>query len=250
MTAHQVGTREEFEAAREELLAMEKDLTRRNDELAEKRRELPWVAIDKEYTFATDDGIKSLTQLFNGRSQLMIYHHMFGPKYEAGCPTCSSIGDSIDGLIAHLNARDVTMICASGAPLEKLRAYKARMGWRFPWVSTYGRDFNLDFGFSYPEDQAKSSVEAGAPPVITKVSAMCGTDPAGYMTERPGLTAFALSDGVVYHTYTTSSRGLEPVMCYYGLLDRAPLGRNEGDPPEFWFRRHDEYEAVPSAPGR
>lgn len=246
MTTHRVGTREEWQATRDELLSMEKDLTRRNDDLAEKRRALPWVRIDKEYIFATDDGTKSLAQLFDGRSQLLVYHHMFGPKYEAGCPVCSSIGDTIDGLISHLNARDVTMICASGAPLEKLRAYKARMGWSFDWVSTYGGEFNLDFGFSVTDDQARAWVEAGVPPPAVKSAAMCGTDLVGYMTERPGLSAFVLSDSVVYHTYTTTSRGLEPVMGYYGLLDRAPFGRNEGDPPEFWFRRHDEYERTPT----
>lgn len=250
MTEHKIGTPEEWQAAREELLAMEKELTRRNDELAEKRRELPWMPVDKEYTFATDEGPKSLPQLFDGRPQLLVYHHMFGPKYQAGCPTCSTIADSIDGLIVHLNARGVTMICASGAPLEKLQAYKNRMGWTFDWVSTYDSDFNRDFGFSYTEDQARSVVEAGVRPVIQQSSAMCGTDPAGYMTERPGLTAFALSDGAVYHTYTTTARGLEPVMCYYGLFDRAPFGRNEGDPPEFWFRRHDEYERDASGAGR
>jgi predicted dithiol-disulfide oxidoreductase (DUF899 family) len=250
MTEHKTGTREEWQAARDELLVMEKELTRRNDELAEKRRELPWVPVDKEYTFATDDGTKSLAQLFDERSQLRVYHHMFGPKYEAGCPTCSTIADSIDGLIVHLNARDVTMVCASGAPLEKLHSYKDRMGWTFNWVSTYDSDFNRDFGFSYTEDQARSFVATGASPAIQQSSAMCGTDPAGYLTERPGLTAFARSGGVVYHTYTTTARGLEPVMCYYGLLDRAPLGRNEGDPPELWFRRHDEYERGASRPGR
>lgn len=247
MTKHRVGTREEWEAARDELLSLEKELTRRNDELAEKRRALPWVRIGKEYSFATDDGTKSLAQLFDGRSQLLVYHHMFGPKYEAGCPVCSSIGDTIDGLIGHLNARDVTMICASGAPLEKLQAYKARMGWSFDWVSTRESDFNFDFGFSVTDDQSRSWVAAGVPPAAAKSSAMCGTDLVGYMTERPGLTAFVLSDGVVYHTYTTTSRGLEPVMGYYGVLDRAPFGRNEGDPPEFWFRRHDEYERTRSA---
>lgn len=250
MTDHKVGTREEWQAARDELLAMEKELTRRNDELAERRRELPWVPVDKDYTLATDDGPKSLAQLFDGRSQLLIYHHMFGPKYEAGCPTCSTIGDSIDRLIVHLNARDVTMICASGAPLEKLQAYKHRMGWDFNWVSTYDSDFNRDFGFSHTDDEVRSWVEAGLPPVITQISAICGTDPAGFMTEGPGLTAFVLSDGVVHHTYTTSARGLEPVMSYYGILDRAPLGRNEGDPPELWFRRHDEYDFVTSGSTR
>ena len=241
MAKHRTGTRQEWDAERAELLAMEKELTRRNDEIAEKRRKLPWVPIEKPYTFATDDGPKSLAQLFDGRDQLLVYHFMFGPGYEAGCPTCSSITDSIDGLIAHLNARGVTMICASRAPIEKLQAYKRRMGWRFDWVSTYDSDFSRDFGFSWTVDEARSRIGADPGPVLEMASAMCGTDPANYVAERPGLLSFALSDGVVHHTYAATARGLEPLMGYYGLLDRAPLGRNEGDPPEWWFRRHDEY---------
>jgi predicted dithiol-disulfide oxidoreductase (DUF899 family) len=242
MTDHRIGTQEEWQAARDELLAMEKALTRRNDELSEKRRALPWVPVEKQYTLATVDGTKSLAQLFDGRSQLLIYHFMFGPRYEAGCPVCSSIADTINGVIPHLNARDVTMVLVSDAPLERLQAYKARMGWTFDWVSTDGGDFNRDFGFQHAEDEVREWLADGAPGPIPTVSAMCGTDPLGYMVERPGLTAFARSDGVVYHTYTTTSRGLEPVMAYYGLLDRAPRGRDEGDPPEFWFQRHDEYQ--------
>jgi predicted dithiol-disulfide oxidoreductase (DUF899 family) len=242
MTEHRIGTRAEWQAARDELLAMEKELTRRNDELAGKRRALPWVPVEKQYALATVDGTKSLAQLFDGRSQLLIYHFMFGPKYEAGCPVCSSIADTIDGLVPHLNARDVTMVLVSDAPVEKIQAYKARMGWTLEWASSYGQDFNRDLGFAVPDEEVRSWVEAGLPPLIAKVSAMCGTDAVGYMSERPGLSAWALSDGVVYHTYTTTNRGLEPVMGYYALLDRAPLGRNEGDPPEFWFQRHDEYQ--------
>ena len=241
MTQHKVGTQEEWQAARDELLAEEKELTRRNDGLARKRRELPWVPVEKDYGFETDDVTKSLADLFDGRSQLLIYHFMFGPAYEAGCPVCSSIADNIDSNVAHLNARDVTMICASRVPLERLQTYKGRMGWSFDWVSSHGSDFNFDFGFSYADEQVQSFLKDGAPPVISEVAAACGTDPAGYMTEAPGLSAFVLSDGVVHHTYTTTARGLEPVMGYYGLLDRAPMGRNEGDPPELWFRRHDEY---------
>jgi predicted dithiol-disulfide oxidoreductase (DUF899 family) len=241
MSEHRVGTREEWQAARDELLVREKELTRRNDDLARERRELPWVPIEKEYRFETDEGTKSLPELFDGRSQLLIYHFMFGPEYEAGCPVCSSIADTIDPQVVHLRARDVTMICVSHAPLEKLQAYKGRMGWSFDWASTHGSDFNFDFGFSYTEAEVQSFVES-APPVMSKISAMCGTDPAGFMTEGPGLSAFALADGVVHHTYATTNRGLEPLMGYYGLLDRAPTGRNEGDPPELWFRRHDEYE--------
>jgi predicted dithiol-disulfide oxidoreductase (DUF899 family) len=242
MSEHRIGTREEWQAARDELLAREKELTRRNDDLAQQRRELPWVPIEKEYRLTTDEGTKTLPELFDGRSQLLIYHFMFGPEYEAGCPVCSSIADNIDGNVAHVNARDVTMICASRAPLEKLQAYKQRMGWSFDWVSTHGGDFNFDFGFSYTKEQVRSFLEDGPPPVVSEVAAACGTNPAGYMTEGPGLSAFALADGVVHHTYATTARGLEPLMGYYFLLDRAPMGRNEGDPPEFWLRRHDEYE--------
>jgi predicted dithiol-disulfide oxidoreductase (DUF899 family) len=198
------------------------------------------VPIDTEYNFETDGGTKSFPELFDGRSQLLIYHFMFGPAYEAGCPVCSSIADSIDGDIVHLKARDVTMICVSRAPLEKLQAYKERMGWSFDWVSTYRSDFNFDFGYSYTDEEVRSFIEGGPPPVVDELAAMCGTDPGGYMTEGPGLSAFALSDGTVYHTYATTNRGAEPLMGY-GLLDRAPKGRSEGDPPEFWLRRHDEY---------
>ena len=246
MTKHRTGTREEWDAERAELLAMEKELTHRNDELAQRRRALPWVPIEKEYTLGTDDGPKTLAQLFDGRSQLLVYHFMFGPRYEAGCPTCSSIADSIDGLIAHLNARGVTMLCASPAPLERLQAYKRRMGWHFDWVSTHDSDLSRDFGFAFTDEEVRSRIAGRVAPVIEKASAMCGTDPAGFLAVGPGLLGFALSDGVVHHTYTATARGLEPVMGYYGLLDRAPFGRDEGDPPEYWFRRHDEYERVPS----
>jgi len=241
MSGHTIGTQEEWQAARDALLEREKELTHRNDELARERRELPWVPVEKEYSFETDGGTKTLPELFDGRSQLLMYHFMFGPAYDAGCPVCSSIADTISPNVVHLGARDVTMICVSRAPLEKLQAYKQRMGWSFDWVSTHGSDFNFDFGFSYAEDEVRSFLKGGAPPVISQVSAACGTDPAGYMTEGPGLSAFALSDGVAHHTYASSARGLEPMMGFYFLLDRAPMGRNEGDPPEFWFRRHDEY---------
>ena len=242
MTHDKIGTREEWQAQRNALLEREKELTHRNDELAQQRRELPWVPIEKEYRFETDEGTKTLAELFDGRSQLLMYHFMFGPKYEAGCPVCSSIADNIDPNVVHLNARDVTMICVSQAPLDKLRAYKQRMGWSFNWVSTYKSDFNFDLGFSYTDDQARSFLAGGVPDAVAEVAPACGTDPAGYLTQGPGLDAFALEDGVVYQTYSTTARGLEPVMGYYGLLDRAPMGRNEGDPPEMWFRRHDEYE--------
>jgi predicted dithiol-disulfide oxidoreductase (DUF899 family) len=241
MSEHTIGTREEWQAARDALLEREKELTHRNDELARERQALPWVPVEKAYTFETDEGTKTLPELFDGRSQLLIYHFMFGPAYEAGCPVCSSIADNINPNVPHVNARDVTMICASRTPLEKLQAYKQRMGWGFDWVSTHASDFNFDFGFSYTDEQVRSFVGGELPPVISEVSAACGTDPAGYMTEAPGLSVFALSDGDVFHTYATSARGLEPLMGFYFLLDRAPLGRNEGDPPELWFRRHDEY---------
>jgi predicted dithiol-disulfide oxidoreductase (DUF899 family) len=251
-----VGTREEWLAARTELLAEEKELTRRSDELARKRRDLPWVPVEKEYTFATDEGTKTLAELFDGRSQLLVYHFMFGPAYEAGCPTCSAIADSFDAFIAHLNHHDVTMLCVSRAPLEKLQGYKRRMGWSFPWVSSAGSDFNFDFGVSFTEEQQRSGAEYNfqsfptMQPIIeadvgsvAEQAAASGTDSAGYMSEGPGMSAFTLSDGVVYRTYSAYARGLDVLMGFYQWLDRAPKGRNEGDPPELWLRRHDEYES-------
>jgi predicted dithiol-disulfide oxidoreductase (DUF899 family) len=243
MTEHKAGTREDWLAAREELLKREKELTRRSDELARQRRELPWVPIDQEYTFETDEGTKTLAELFDGRSQLLVYHFMFGPEYTAGCPTCSAGADTFDGAVPHLNARDVTFLCISRAPLERLQAYKRRMGWTFPWVSSLGTDFNFDFDVSHTEDQLAAFLEGDAPPVITQLATACGTDPAGYVAEGPGLSAFVLSEGVVYHTYSTYARGLEIMLGFYPLLDRVPRGRDEGDSTEFWIRRHDEYEA-------
>jgi predicted dithiol-disulfide oxidoreductase (DUF899 family) len=245
MAEHRTGTREEWEAAREDLLRREKELTRLNDEVARQRQELPWVQIDKEYSFETEGGTRTLAELFDGRSQLVIYNFMFGPQYEAGCPVCSSIADSFDGVLAHLAARDVTMICVSRAPLEKLLAYRERMGWSFNWASSHGSDFNFDFERSQSEDQVSAMLEDGASPTIQKISSDCGTDPAGFLEEGPGLTVFALADdGEVHLTYAATARGLEPLMVYYAILDRAPLGRHEDDPPELWFRRHDEYAAV------
>jgi predicted dithiol-disulfide oxidoreductase (DUF899 family) len=242
MPEHKVGTQEEFDAAREELLAEEKALTRSSDELARKRRELPWVAVEKEYSFETEEGTKSLAELFAGRSQLLIYHFMFGPPYEAGCTVCSSITDSIDPNAVHLAARDVTMLLVSRAPVEKLQAYKRRMGWGIEWVSAGGTDFNRDLGFTNTEEELRPFLEGEIPPTVTQMAERSGTDVAGYVAEVPGLSAYALSDGTVYRTYVTTSRGLEPAMAFYGLLDRAPMGRNEeGDQP-FWIRRHDEYE--------
>src|SRR3954447_27075158 len=242
MPEHRVGTQEEFDAARQELLAEEKELTRRNDELARKRRELPWVPVEKDYSFETEDGTKSLAELFGGRSQLLIYHFMFGPPYQAGCTVCSSIADTIAPNAVHLAARDVTMLLVSRAPVEKLQAYKKRMGWGLEWVSAGGNDFNRDMGFTNTEEELRPFLEGDIPPTVSRMAEASGTDVAGYVAEGPGLSAYALEDGTVYRTYVTSARGLEPAMVYYGLLDRAPLGRNEGGDRPFWVRRHDEYE--------
>jgi predicted dithiol-disulfide oxidoreductase (DUF899 family) len=242
MAEHKIGTQEEWEAARDQLLKEEKEITRRNDELAAKRRELPWVPVEQEYSFDTDQGTKSLADLFDGRSQLLIYHFMFGPAYEAGCPACSSIADNIDPNVVHLRARDVTMLLASRAPLEKLQAYKQRMGWSIDWVSSAGSDFNRDLGFAPTEEELRPFLEGEIPPTVKQMAEASGTDVAGYVSEAPGLSAYTLSDGVVYRTYVTTARGLEPTMGYYFLLDRTPMGRNEDDSPVFWLRRHDEYE--------
>ena len=245
MTDHEIVSREDWAAARAELLAREKEHTRQADELARQRRELPWVRIDKEYSFDTVDGTRTLTELFDGRSQLLVYHFMFGPTYEAGCPVCTSMADGVDGTIAHLNARDVTFVFVSQAPLEKLQAYKRRLGWSFPWVSSAESDFNFDFGFSRSEEQTREAVtpmlEAGPNPILEHMSRETGTDIVGYLTEGPGFDAFVLDDGVVYHTYSTTARGLEFLMGYYPILDRTPKGRDEGDATQVWIRRHDEY---------
>jgi predicted dithiol-disulfide oxidoreductase (DUF899 family) len=241
MTEHRVGTREEWLRAREELLVKEKELTRRSDELARERRELPWYPIEKEYRFETEGGTKTLAELFDGRSQLLVYHFMFGPRYTAGCPVCSSGADTYDGAVEHLNARDVTFLCSSRAPLERLLAYRERMGWHFPWVSTQGSEFNRDFGVLHTEEELAPFLDSGQLGPVPQLAADCGTDPAGYVTEGPGLSAFALSDGVVYHTYSTAARGLEVMLAYYGLLDRVPKGRDEAPPAPVWIRRHDEY---------
>jgi predicted dithiol-disulfide oxidoreductase (DUF899 family) len=197
--------------------------------------------IDKEYSFETADGTKTLPELFDGRSQLLLYHFMFGPDYEAGCPVCSSGADTWDGAVPHMNARDVTFLAVSRAPLEKLDEYKRRMGWSFPWVSSEGGDFNFDFAVSQPKEQATQLAEAGVPAVVVQQAAACGTDAAGYLTEAPGLSAFALSEGAVYHTYSTYARGLEIMLGYYPLLDRVAKGRDETAGTEHWLRRHDEY---------
>jgi predicted dithiol-disulfide oxidoreductase (DUF899 family) len=245
MTSHDVVSREEWRAAREELLAREKEHTRLGDELARQRRELPWVEVEKEYRFETDDGARTLAELFDGRSQLLVYHFMFGPSYEAGCPTCSSMADTIDGALPHLHARDVTMMYVSQAPLEKLKAYKRRMGWNMPWVSSAGTDFNFDLGHSRTEEETREAfapmLAAGAPPVVEHNASSSGTDVTGYLSQGPGLSAFVLDDGTVYQTYATTARGLEFLMGYYGILDRAPKGRQEGDELHVRIGRHDEY---------
>ena len=242
MTQHEVGTQEEWQAARDELLAEEKELTRRNDELARKRRELPRVPVEQEYRFETADGAKSLAELFDGHSQLLIYHFMFGPDYEGGCPVCSSIADNLDPNAIHLAARDVKLMIVSRAPLEKLQGYKQRMGWSLDWASTVGGEFNRELGFPYTREELKPFLEGDVPQAVEQNADACGVDTATYVSEGPGLSAYILSDGTVYRTYLTTARGLEPVMGYYGLLDRTPMGRNEEDDQVFWVRRHDEYE--------
>jgi predicted dithiol-disulfide oxidoreductase (DUF899 family) len=246
MTEHKVGTREEWAAAREELLAREKEHTRLGDELARQRRELPWVRVEKEYRFDTDEGERALVELFDGRSQLLVYHFMFGPDYTAGCTTCSSIADSVDGLVPHLTARDVTMLFVSQAPLEKLQAYKRRMGWSFRWVSSANSDFNIDLGYSSSEEQTRAWVAPiidQLPPIAARNANDAGTDVVGYLTQSQGFSAFILDDRAVYHAYSTGARGVEFVMGYYGILDRAPKGRDEGDGFQLWIRPHDEYDS-------
>jgi predicted dithiol-disulfide oxidoreductase (DUF899 family) len=244
MTEHKIGTQEEWQAQRDALLKEEKELTRKGDELAKRRRELPWVAVEKDYSFESEDGTKTLAELFDGRSQLLVYHFMFGPPYEAGCPVCSSIADTLDRQVAHLKARDATLLLASRGPLEKLIAYKRRMGWGIDWVSSAGSDFNRDLGFQHTEEELRPFLAGEIPPTVVENARLCGTDPAGYVAEGPGMSVYALSDGSVYRTYVTTARGLEPAMAYYGLLDRTPKGRDESATRPLWIRRHDEYEAI------
>jgi predicted dithiol-disulfide oxidoreductase (DUF899 family) len=250
MTEHKVGTREEWQEAREELLRREKEHTRVGDELALERRELPWVRVEKEYRFDTDGGTRTLAELFDGRSQLLVYHFMFGPGYEAGCPICSSMAHGMNGLLPYLHARDVTMLLVSRAPLERLQAYKRRMGWTIPWASTAGNDFNVDFGVSATPEQVREQLGPALDdpsPGLRRVASASGTDVVGYIAEAPAPTAraFVLDDGAVYHAYSTQGRGVEFMMGYYPILDRAPKGRDEGDSPApdsmFWIRPHDEY---------
>jgi predicted dithiol-disulfide oxidoreductase (DUF899 family) len=244
ITGHEVVSRKEWAAAREQLLAREKKHTRLGDELARRRRELPWVRVEKEYLFDSDDGTRTLAELFDGRRQLLVYHFMFGPSYQAGCPTCSSMADTVDGAIPHLHARDVTMMYVSQAPLEKLQAYKRRMGWSMPWVSSANSEFNFDLGYSSSEEQTREWVAPileTLPPIAEHNANSTGTDVTGYLTELFGFSAFVLVDGTVYQTYATTGRGVEFLMGYYGILDRAPKGRDEGDAWQVWIRRHDEY---------
>jgi predicted dithiol-disulfide oxidoreductase (DUF899 family) len=232
---------EEWTAARDRLLVQEKAHRRQADELARQRRELPWLLVDKEYTFQTADGPRTLAELFDGRSQLVVYHFMFGADYAAGCPVCSSIADSFNAVLEHLKARDVTMIAMSQAPVEKLLPYRNRLGWSFNWASSYESDFNTDWGHTRSLEEARAWVP-DAPPIVSQNATDCGTDPAGYMAQRPGISVFARSGDQVYLTYATTARGLEPVMTYYGILDWVPRGRDEGEPPSpGWMRRHDEF---------
>src|SRR5919109_170349 len=260
MTDPTIGSREKWLAAREALLAREKEHTRLGDELARQRRELPWVPLEKVYRFDTEHGTRTLAELFDGRGQLIVYHFMFGPNYDAGCATCSSTADSFNGVLPHLQARDVTMICISHAPLEKLLAYRRRMGWSFNWASSYESDFNFEFGVSVadrahevaPLLQANEvaafpllsdpDVRESMPPMVTENAAATGLDVVGYFREGHGVSTFARDDDSVYHCYSSYARGTEFLMGYYAILDRTPKGRDEGD-ARMWLRRHDEYNS-------
>jgi predicted dithiol-disulfide oxidoreductase (DUF899 family) len=252
MTSHKIGTRDEWLTARLELLEAEKELTRRGDEVSRQRRELPWVRVDKDYRFETDEGTASLADLFRGRSQLVIYHFMFGPDYNAGCPSCSAIADGFNGSVAHLASHDVALSAVSRAPLAQLQAYKKRMGWSFPWASSHGSDFNFDFGVAHTKEEWESGVtrynfgDQDLRPAADQAAALddfsesiVGTNWETYRREGPGMSAFALADGTVYHTYSAYSRGIDALWGMYQWLDRAPLGRNETG---MWWRRHDEYD--------
>jgi predicted dithiol-disulfide oxidoreductase (DUF899 family) len=253
MTAHTTATRAEWLAARLELLNAEKELTRHSDDVARQRRELPWVRVEKDYRFETEAGAASLADLFGGRSQLLVYHFMFGPAYTGGCPSCSAIADGFNGSVVHLANHDVTLCAVSRAPIAAIQAYKRRMGWTFPWASSGDDDFNFDFHTSFTEDQQRSgTIDYNYRPVDTTWlrdagrasragvhAAMTGTDTATYVREQPGMSAFVVEDGAVYHTYSAYARGLDGLWGMYQWLDRAPLGRNETGP---WWLRHDEYQ--------
>ena len=249
MMMHKTGTRAEWLQARIALLEQEKELTRRSDEIAAKRQELPWVKIDKEYKLETEAGIVPLADLFKGRSQLLVYHFMFGPDYKAGCPSCSMIADGFNGFTEHLANHDVMLWAISRAPLAKLQAYRQRMGWTFPWASSQGSDFNADYGVGLSEQQQKEGYEynfrknppmsRSTPDAPNQFAASSGVDGRTYLRELPGMSAFVLEDGAVYHTYSTYARGLDGLWGAYQWLDRAPRGRNEAG--GIWWRRHDEY---------
>jgi len=253
MTSHKLGTPDEWLAARLDLLKAEKELTRRSDEVAQRRQELPWVRIDKDYRFDTDQGPASLADLFRGRSQLLVYHFMFGPDYTAGCPSCSAIADGFSGSVVHLAHHDVTLTAVSRAPLAKIQAYQRRMGWSFPFASSHGSDFNSDFGVTHTREEWEAGAvrynfgEQDLRPAAGEESsydtfsqAIVGTDWETYRREGPGMSAFALEDGAVYHTYSAYSRGIDGLWGMYQWLDRAPRGRNESG---MWWRRHDEYDS-------
>ena len=253
MTSHKTGTREEWLAARLDLLEAEKELTRRGDEVARQRQELPWVRVGKDYRFETGEGATSLAGLFRGRSQLIVYHFMFGPDYTAGCPSCSAIADGFSGSVVHLANHDVTLCAVSRAPLAKIQAYQRRMGWTFPWASSYGSDFNVDFGvahtkeeweagavrYNFREEDLRPASQEAQSSLDAFTQSIVGTDWQTYRREGPGMSAFALQDGAVYHTYSAYTRGIDALWGMYQWLDRAPLGRNESG---FWWRRHDEYD--------
>lgn len=255
-TLHPTATREAWLAARLELLEAEKDFTRRSDELARRRQALPWVKVDKTYRFDTEHGSATLADLFEGRSQLLIYHFMFGPDYQAGCPSCSAIADGFDGFVSHLAQHDVTLAAVSRAPLARLLAYRERMGWHFPWASAHGGEFNYDFNVSFTEAQQRDGLieynyrrgghamdEAAPPQIVSDMAATCGTDAATYVRDRPGMSTFVRESGAIYHTYSAYARGLDGLWGMYQWLDRAPLGRNETG---VWWRRHDEYAPQPA----
>jgi predicted dithiol-disulfide oxidoreductase (DUF899 family) len=254
MRQHMTGTRNDWLAARLELLEAEKELTRRSDELARRRQQLPWVRIDKEYRFDTDSGSASLADLFRGRSQLLVYHFMFGPDWTAGCPSCSMIADGFNGFVTHLANHDVMLWAVSRAPLAKLQAYKRRMGWSFPWASSQGSDFNFDFSVSYTKEQQHEGVEynfhrdpdsqprtneEGGKGAEAQFAATCGVDASTFRRDRPGMSAFVIEDSVLCHAYSTYARGLDGLWGAYQWLDRAPKGRNETG---VWWHRHDEYD--------
>jgi predicted dithiol-disulfide oxidoreductase (DUF899 family) len=240
MSEHRIGTQEEWKAERDALLADEKELTRRGDELTRRRRELPWVPVEEDYRFDTANGEKSLAGLFDGSSQLMIYHFMFGPDWTAGCPVCTSIADTLNPQVPHMKARDTTLLLSSRAPIDKLLAYRERMGWQIGWVSS--DEFSRGLGFYNARGDLEPFLAGDIPPTVTQNADMCGTDIASYVTEGPGMSVYVRDDGRIHRTYVSTARGLEFAMGYYGLLDRTPFGRQESSTEPLWIRRHDEYQ--------